>query len=107
MFHRDEPETPDSFETQYPGRQEALDLMFDYSDTVALEDTRRRIRAIHAGYPPDKPKAAVFILAYPIHCGVNCESPNARRKHHIRVDACIVCACARPDAAQRASFARA
>ena len=27
------------------------------------------IRALHATYPPDKPRAAVFILAYPLHCG--------------------------------------
>lgn len=71
-------------EAKYPGRQEALERMFDYSDPAALAHTRRRIQELHAGYPPKKPKAALFVLAYPIHCGVACESPNARRQHKIK-----------------------
>mmetsp|Transcript_10193 Transcript_10193/g.26741 ORF Transcript_10193/g.26741 Transcript_10193/m.26741 type:complete len:297 (+) Transcript_10193:379-1269(+) len=71
-------------EAEYPGRQEALERMFDYSDPAALAHTRRRIQELHASYPPNKPKAAVFVLAYPIHCGTACESPNARRQHKIK-----------------------
>ena len=42
---------------------EAYANMFPASaDTAATLDA---IRALHATYPPEKPRAAVFILAYP------------------------------------------
>ena len=47
----------------YAGMTEAYANMFPASaDTAATLDA---IRALHATYPPEKPRAAVFILAYP------------------------------------------
>ena len=49
------------------------------------------IRALHATYPPDKPRAAVFILAYPLHCGEVRAArfrAGARRNETVRV--CLI-----------------
>ena len=66
-------------EASYPGLRDAIDRFFVTDDVERLNSTIAQIRALHATYPPDKPRAAVFILAYALHCGVWCESPNARR----------------------------
>lgn len=46
-----------------------------FEDTEGTAAEAKKIRALHASYPAGKPKAAVFILAYPIHCGPSCEAP--------------------------------
>ena len=74
-------------EVAYPGLREALRRFFVIGGTDSqrqIKEAVDNIRAIHAAYPPDKPRAAVFTLAYALHCGKFCQSPYALKKAHIQ-----------------------
>jgi hypothetical protein len=80
------PLPPSNSEEDFPGLKDAINRFFVTTDTDnarRLNESVTRIRELHTSYPPDKPRAAVFILAYMLHCGVSCESPFARRRAHI------------------------
>jgi alpha 1,2-mannosyltransferase len=62
-------------EALVPNFSKASAGMFDHFDESTVE-TIAEIRALHATYPVNKPKACVFILAMPTHCGDACVRGN-------------------------------
>jgi hypothetical protein len=65
-------------ETLYPGLGDAIGRIFETTSKTSSDIFK--IREYHNKFSPDKVRAAVVILAKSIHCGINCESPNARKK---------------------------